>query len=434
MWSAVRRSRGGDAAAPPATSAAPASSSAPLAAPPRDPRAAYERGMALLTTFHRPGALDEAAAIFQQLLRADEASAAAYAGLARVAWHRYVFTDATRDAMFLQQAAAAADRAVALDELLADARVSRGLVRLERGEVAAAEEDFQLALTLDAGNADAHDGLARVREHQQRWAEAEAAYRKAIELAPQARHLYDDLGALQLQRGEIAQAIALFEQSIALAPDSPYGYSNLGAVHLLQGRYPEAAERFQDALKIRPSASLYSNLGTVLFAQGLYAPAASAFERALTMGGAANHHVFWGNLADAYRQLPDAAAKAREHYDRAIALVEGELVRSPDDATLQSRRALYLAKRGDCPRAVSAVAALDGAASLTAYTHFRIAVARELCGARAAAIAALGRALAEGFSAAEIANDPELRRLRADPAYHQMLQRREALSRPATRR
>jgi len=59
-----------------AVSASPPAAGPPAAAAPsRDPRAAYERGMALLRDFHRPGAIDEAAGIFQRLLRDDERSA-----------------------------------------------------------------------------------------------------------------------------------------------------------------------------------------------------------------------------------------------------------------------------------------------------------------------------------------------------------------------
>jgi serine/threonine-protein kinase len=384
--------------------------------------------MALLRDFHRPGAIDAAAGIFQRLLREDDGSASAYAGLARAYWHRYVFTDASRDSMFLHQARAAADRAVALDEFLVDARVSHGMVALELGQAEQAERDFQAALTFDSKNADAYDGMARLHQHRQHLDEAAAAFRKAIALAPRTRHLYDDLGALQVERGEYQEAIQLFEKSIALAPDSAYGYSNLGAVYLLQGRYEEAAQRFQDALKIRPSSSLYSNLGTVLFAQGLYGPAASAFERSLAMGGAAHDHLHWGNLADAYRQLPDAADKAREHYDHAIELIDAELVRSPRDPTLRSRRALYLAKRGDCRGADAGLASLIGAGNSPPYAVFRMAVTLELCGHRQRAIAMLERALASGFSLAEIGNDPELRALRADPTYGRLIHRRSRSS------
>jgi serine/threonine-protein kinase len=401
------------------SSAVPRDTSAPI----RDPRAEYDRGMALLRDPYRPGVIDTAVGIFQRLLRADERSAAAYAGLARAYWLRYMFTDESQDAMFLQQAKAAADRAVALDEFLVDGRVSHGLAVLELGQVAEAERDFEAALALDGKSADTYHGMALLRQHQQRLEDAEAAFRKAIALAPGERDLYDDLGGLLVQRGKYQDAIPLFENSIALAPDSPYGHSNLGAVFLLQGRYEDAAQRFQDALKIRPSSSLYSNLGTVLFAQGLYGPAASAFERSLAMGGAANSPVHWGNLADAYRQLPDAD-KAREAYDHAIGLLDAELARSPQDLTLRSRRVLYLAKRGDCQRAGDGLAAMVDVRDAPAYALFRMAVALEVCGQRQRAIAVLERALASGFSPAEIGNDPELRALRADPGYHRMLDRR----------
>ena len=422
------RSPAGSAGPLAAPAPAPVAGSQAAPAPVLDPKAEYERGMALLRNFHRAGAIDEAAGIFQHLLHEDDRSAAAYAGLARAHWLRYMSPDTSRDPMFLEQARAAADRAISLDEFLVDARVSHGLVVLALGHVEAAERDFQAALALDARSADVHAGLARLHERRQHLDEAEAAYRKAIELAPKARHLYDDLGAILVQRGKYQEAIPLFEQSIALAPDSPYGYSNLGAVYLLQGRYGEAAQRFQDALKIRPSSSLYSNLGTVLFAQGLYGPAASAFERALAMGGGAHNHLRWANLADAYRQLPDSAAKAREHYDHAIELLDAELARSPQDLTLRSRRVLYLAKRGDCRAADAALTSLRDVRDVQPYTMFRVAVALEICGHRERAISMLESALARGFSPAEIDNDPELRALRADPAYPRMTRRRSAAS------
>jgi hypothetical protein len=57
---------------------------------------------------------------------------------------------------------------------------------------------------------------------------------------------------------------------------------------------------------------------------------------------------------------------------------------------------------------------------------FRMAVTRELCGQRALSLALLERALGGGFEQAEIDQDPDLRALRADPAYVRMIQRRRA--------
>jgi serine/threonine-protein kinase len=402
----------------PAQPAAPAAQLAVPEVPAADPRAWYEQGMAHLRQFHRPGAVDAAIALFQKLLQHDERSAAGHAGLARAYYHRYIDADASADPMFLQQAMDIASRAVALDPMLADARVSRGLVALALGRADEAEADFHAALALAPGSADPHLGLARVHKLRQRFDEAEAAYREAIARAPELRQLHDELGALLVSRGRYDEAIPLFEKSIALAPDSIYGYSNLGAARLLQGRYAEAAAAFQDGLKIRPSASLYSNLGTVLFAQGLYAPAANAFERALAMDGAANHHLHWGNLADAYRQLPGAADQARAHYQRAVQLLDEKLARRPDDPNGRSLRALYLARADDCAGArkdLDAVAEGDALRVL-----FRRAIALELCHQRDRAIAALDQGLALGLSAAEVDAEPDLRALRADPDYHRM--------------
>lgn len=416
------------ATAPPAQPGQPAPPAAQIDVPgvaAGDPRAWYEQGMAHLRGFHRPGAVDSAIALFQKLLQHDERSAAGHAGLARAYHRRYIDADASADPMFLEQAMSVASRAVALDPMLADARVSRGLVALELGHLDDAEDDFRAALALAPGSADAHAGLARAHLRRQRFDEAEAAYREALARAPGSRQLHDDLGALLVMRGRYDEAAPLFEKSIALVPDSIYGHSNLGAVRLLQGRYTEAAAAFQEALKIRPSASLYSNLGAVLFAQGLYAPAANAFERALDMDGAANHHVHWGNLADAYRQLPGAADEARVHYQRAVQLLDQELARRPGSLTWRSRRALYLAKAGDCARARRDLDTLDEDDIDAPHAMFRRAVALELCGQREDAIAALDRSLGLGLSTTELEADPELRALRADPDYHRMRARRE---------
>ncbi len=397
---------------------------------PADPRAWYRQGMEHLKNFHRPDAVESAEALFQKILRHDEDSAAGHAGLARAYHHRYADPDADADPVLLRQAMDVAERAVTLDPMLADAKVSHGLVLVEYGRLDEAEADFRSALTLAPNNGDAYAGLAKVHEQRQAWDEAEAAYREAIARTPDDRRYHDDLGEFLYQRGRYDEAAAQFQKSIELAPDSIYGYSNLGATHVLQGRYAEAATAFQQALEIRPSASLYSNLGTVLFAQGLYAPAANAFERALAMDGSANAYLYWGNLADAYRQLPGAGDDAREHYQRAVALLDQELTRRPDDLTARTRRALYLAKADDCDHALADIDQLDADDIDAPYPAFRRAVVLELCGRRKPAITALDRALALGFSEAELEADPELRKLRADPNYHRMRARRERKAKP----
>lgn len=403
----------------------------PFAGPPEPDaqpsmRASYDDGMALLRAFHVDGNVDRAVAVFQHMLARDERSAPAHAGLARAYWTRFWSADESGDPMYLEQALAVAEQAVTLDEFLADARVSRGLVYTQLGRLDDAARDFQAALELAPEHPEAHDGAGRLYRNQARFEAAEAAFRRAIEYAPEDRRFHDDLGELYFHLGRYQEAEQAFAQSVALAPESVYGYRNLGGVYVVQGRYGDAANQFQRALAIRSSASLYSNLGTALFAQGLYSRSAAAFERVLTMDGAANFYLHWANLGDAYRHTPGAGDKAAEAYQRALQLVDAELERTPENPTLRSRRVLYLAKRGACQESRGAIDAFG--AWEVAYVGYRLAVAMELCGLRERALTTLARALELGLPPAEPRNDPELRALRAAPGYHRML----AASAPAS--
>lgn len=388
--------------------------------------ALYAQGMADLERFDRPGNLDRARRAFQRILAVDADSAPAYAGLARTRWRRYRFSD--RDPALLDQALAAAEQAVGLDPYLADARVSRGLVYLHLGRPEAAEGDFREALLLEPTQADAHRGLGELDESRGDLEAAEAAYLEAIRLEPRNRIFHDDLGALYYKSGRYQEAETAFRESIDSAPDCHVGYRNLASTYFLLGRLEEAAEALQTALKIRPSATLYSSLGTIFFSQGLFEKSAVAFEKALSTGG--NNYLYWSNLADALRQLPDRETDTRQTYLRAIQLISEQIEAKPDDPTLASRRALMLAKLGDHARALRELERLDAAGELDVHSRFRVAVGYEICGQRERATKALAAALRDGFSLTEVRRDPELRSLRADPRFHRLVMSLEAASSP----
>ena len=184
----------------------------------------------------------------------------------------------------------------------------------------------------------------------------------------------------------------------------------------------EAAAMLQSALKIRPNASLYSNLGTIFFSRGLYAKAAAAFEDALRMDGATNKSIFWTNLADAYRQMPDKQEAARQSYQRAIMLLDETIEAAPGDVRLLSRRALARARAGDRARALGDIARVRQlGTSGDLYALFRLAVAEELCGERERALASLEEVLRSGLSLSEARLEPDLLKLRADPRFHHLL-------------
>lgn len=359
-----------------------------LALPPRPASTyeLYEHGMAALRRYDKPGNLDAAIADFRQVLSESPDHAAAHAALARACHYKFLYQ--SKDRMWLDQALPLAERAVALDGYLASARVSLCVVYTSLGRLDEARREIEKAIQLEPGNADAQYALGSLHEARTQLDPAESAYRRAIALRPD-REFYDALGTLYLRTGRLAPAIEAFRSSIRLAPDGLAGYRNLGSAFYLQGDLAQAAAQFQKALAIHPEPSLYSNLGTLQFAQGLYPQAAQAFEQALELPGGANNYLLWGNLGDACRFLPEGGGRAREAYSRALQLLAVPLGATPRDATLLSRRALYLAKRGDCAPALAARGEIERLAQKDAAAQFRLVVADEVCGRRAPALTVL---------------------------------------------
>jgi serine/threonine-protein kinase len=389
----------------------------------------YEQGLTALRRYDKPGNLDAAIADFRQVIARAPDHAAAHAALARAC--QLEFLNQSKDRMWLDQALALAEKAVALDGYLASARVSRGLVYTSLGRLDEAAREIGTAIELDPGNADAQYALGTLDQARTQLDLAEAAFQRAIALRPD-RQFYEALGTLYLRTGRLAAAITAYQNSIRVAPDSTYGYSNLGAAYYQKGDLAQAAAQFQKALEIQPQSSLYSNLATLDFAQGLYPQAAEAFERALELPGGANNYLLWGNLGDACRFLPEGGARSREAYTRALQLLADPLRAAPRNVTLLSQRAVYLAKRGDCGPALATGGEVERLAQKDAAARSRLVVANEVCGRREPALAVLERALHDGLPLAEVRSDPELLALRGDVRYHRLLVRLAPAPAPAS--
>lgn len=377
----------------------------------------YQRGMKLLERYDRKGNIDRAVTELQRALAREESSAPALAGLARAYWLDAM--TGSKDPIRLEQASAAAERAVASDEYLATAWVNRGLVRWRQGKYEDAFQDLRQALVLEPLNADAHYGIALVRKSQANLSAAETEVRQAIQKQPVNWVYYTLLGELCFEGGRYEEAEKAYQRIIELAPANFFGLRNLGAVLYMQGKLEAAASLFQQALQIQPEPSLYSSLGTLYFSQGLYTQSVAAFEKAIDMGGYSNTYHSWGNLGDAYRWAPDSDDKAKDAYLRAIQLLK-EREPNPDIGT-QTRLALYLAKRGDQQEALKLLESIPNPSKDEASSWFRLATAREICGQRDEALAALQAALQAGFSLSEVQRDPELLELREDIQYHRLL-------------
>jgi serine/threonine-protein kinase len=391
----------------------------PAAAKPLSPaeaKALEKEAWAALDRYDLPGKLDRSVALFQRLVENDLGSAEAHAGLARAYWRK--LGEEGGDAMWLDQALAVARHAVELDGELPAARVSLGFVLLKAGQHDEARAELEKARALEPGNADAYRGLAEIHQAQNQPEKAEADFRRAIELRPTDRALHDLLGTLYFRGGRMQEAETEYRKSVELAPDGVYGLRNLAGVLIAEGRLPEATELLKRALRVQPKPTLYANLGTVYFYQGLYPEAAAAYQKALASQEGANLHTMWGNLGDAWRQIPHRRHEAPEAFLHAVRLLAPEVERDPENARLRSQLALYRAKAGQADAARREIARIE---TTEGRSLFRQAIACEVLGDRKQALGFLQQAFHQGFPPDEAGREPDLLALRGDTRYQRLL-------------
>jgi serine/threonine-protein kinase len=381
---------------------------------PREARTLETEAWADLDRYDLPDRTDRAIALFQRLVESDLGSASAHAGLARAYWRK--LGEEGGDAMWLDQALAVARHAVELDRRLPAARVSLGFVLLKAGRLDEARSELERALALDPRSADAWRGLAEIHEARDETARAEAAFQRAIALRPRDRGLHDLLGTLHFHDGRMRDAEAEFRRSVELAPDGVQGLRNLAGVLIADGRLPEASKLLQRAIRAAPTPTLYGNLGTVYFYQGLYPAAADAYEKGLRLGP--QRHGLWGNLGDAWRQIPHRRHEAPEAFRQAIRLLAPDVEREPQNARLRSQLALYLAKAGEKDAARREIARVE---TTEGRSLFRLAIASEVLGDREQALGFLQKAFGQGFPPSEAGREPELLELRSDMRYQRLL-------------
>jgi TolB-like protein len=106
------------------------------------------------------GPAREAAGIYQQVIAKDPLFAPAYAGLASAyaASSAQGFQDGHEDE--LTEMRAAAEKAIRVDPLLAEAHDALGMVYARDGQWAKSEESFRRAIALDAGNSQTYDDFS----------------------------------------------------------------------------------------------------------------------------------------------------------------------------------------------------------------------------------------------------------------------------------
>ena len=139
------------------------------------------------------------------------------------------------------QAAAAAERAVALAPDSGDAHAALGRIRFEVNlDFAGGAAEFDQALALAPGSAFVQRNAAVYRAYLGHFEPALKAAQRAIELDPQNYYSYLNQGLAFYSAREYGEALAAFQHGLALKPGSPVFNADLAFVFVTTGQTEQA--------------------------------------------------------------------------------------------------------------------------------------------------------------------------------------------------
>jgi tetratricopeptide (TPR) repeat protein/predicted Ser/Thr protein kinase len=375
----------------------------------------YIQARGYLQRYENEDNVDIAIGLFKRAVElVDPRCAVAFAGLGEAYWLKYSLTS---DKSLLDLAQWAAERALQLNENLAEVHVTLGELHRTKGEYALSLAELELATQLDRLSESAVRELGLTYESMGRLDDAEKAYKRAIALRPDAWSGYHYLGGFDFFHGRYEDAEKNFLKITELTPDNFQGYNLLGALYLQMGRNGEAVAMFEKSIDLKPTAVACSNLGTAYFYLKRYAEAAATYEKAITLGD--NRAMIWGNLGDVYRFVPGSRARARRAYDTAVRLAKEQLTVNPKDGDLHKSLARYYAFLGQRPLAIEEIRKARELSPDNTDILGSAVLVYELVRERDKALEALKK-LAELGSLKLVEVDPDLAALRRDPRYRQI--------------
>jgi TolB-like protein/Tfp pilus assembly protein PilF len=232
--------------------------------------------------------LTKALSYFQQAAEKDPNYALAYVGIADTCGLFPVYGAGTPQE-YLPKAKAAAEKALQLDDSLAEAHASMGLVYYAYFKGAESVKEFERAIELNPNYATAH-------------------------------HWYARLTLVMI--GELDHAMAEAKRAYELDPVSPIIHADMGGVNLAARRYDEAVQQLRATLEVDPQFYwAHRWLGMALELKGDTEGAIAEYKRAIelnddpaTLAFLAHAYASIGRQEEARQILVQLTEKAKTHY------------------------------------------------------------------------------------------------------------------------
>jgi TolB-like protein len=206
--------------------------------------------------------LRDSVRFFLDAIDADPTYAPAYAGLAdayaQLGYGSYVSPEDT-----FPRARLAAEKALALDPLLADAHASRGYALMYYDwDFAQAESEYRRAIQLNPSHAVAHQWYAYLLTAMGRpFAAADAEISIAKALDPLSPAIHTDRAFISYYYGRNVEARHSVGLGLEMNPKFALGYFWLGRIYTSQGHYADADQAFHNIGPLRTWTPAMAALG-----------------------------------------------------------------------------------------------------------------------------------------------------------------------------
>ena len=160
------------------------------------------------------------------------------------------------------QAKEAVNRALAIDDTLAEAHATLGHIKFQYDrDWTDAEKEFKRAIELNPNYAGAHHWYALCLVWMGRQDEALEEIRRARELDPLSLTLNANVAWILAIGGQYEQAIDQSRKTLEIDPNFPLGHYRLGQTYVLSGRYVEAVAALEKARALSGNPRATAELG-----------------------------------------------------------------------------------------------------------------------------------------------------------------------------
>jgi TolB-like protein len=265
--------------------------------------------------------LKKAMEYFELAVREDPGFALGYVGqadcalLLRIVWN----TDPKEN---LAKAKAMAEKALQLDQALAEPHTTLGLVCLSEYNLRRAEEEFRRAIELKPSYATAHQWYFWLLRSELRWDEALREIEKAVELDPLSGIIVRDLGLYYASRRDYQKAAEKFRRAIELGNETSHGmlFDAYGMMKMYDQMEKEAEARARHFQGIAPRHRISIDVDRAYFkgdkeAVGRLLPELEAYpkETGADAIDIADYHFFLGDVDKGFEWL-ERAYSQRDFY------------------------------------------------------------------------------------------------------------------------